>query len=216
MAASVLLGLLVALPACGDDDDDTTASDAQGTTSSTTVSTTVAPSGEPLPPDDVATLRPLFADDLADLGLRLTRGALVDPDAGYGRPATNRTHLALYVEPTGTYTDEDYVDGIFTVTDLFAPEVFDRWPKLESFDICQEPHPGPGQDDSPPPVTVVNLTRAHADLVDWDDADTAALVAASLIADADPELVSVSPQLRQSRAWRQVASEARELANERE
>ena len=86
---------------------------------------------------DLDEVREVFADDLADLGLRLTdRGGVLERD-GYVASATG-THLALYVAPIGTYSEDDYAAGVLTTARLLGPEIFRRWSALESFDVCQE------------------------------------------------------------------------------
>src|SRR4029453_9716298 len=62
-----------------------------------------------LPPNDKAAIERVFAPALDRLGVRLTRGALVDPKTG--KPSSSGKHLAVYVEPTGNYTSEDYARG---------------------------------------------------------------------------------------------------------
>lgn len=119
----------------------------------------------PLPPLAAEEVAPIYADELAELGLVLTdRGGLVD--AQTYEPDPDGTHLSLYVAPVGDRPDEAYVDGLASVTAVFARDVFDRWPELESFDVCQEAVPTQGA-DSAPARTQVTLTREAARSVDW-------------------------------------------------
>lgn len=119
----------------------------------------------PLPPLEAQDVATIYADDLADLGLVLTdRGGLVDAETY--EPDPDGTHLSLYVAPSGERSDEAYVDGLASVTAIFAGDVFERWPELESFDVCQEAVPQQGADTAPA-RTQVTLTREAARSVDW-------------------------------------------------
>lgn len=121
-----------------------------------------------LPPLEAAAVADTYQDALAELGLRLTdRGGLVDEDF---EPDPDGTHLSLYVAPIGPRDDAAYVDGLVEVTAVFADDVFDRWPDLESFDVCQEGVPQEDA-DSAPARTQVTLTREAAASVDWVTAD---------------------------------------------
>ncbi|HUF85625.1 MAG TPA: hypothetical protein VMQ81_13660, partial [Acidimicrobiia bacterium] len=57
-----------------------------------------------LPPNDFEQLADIFDPKLEPLGLKLTRGALIDTAEGRYRPSDTGRHLAVYVEPTGEYT----------------------------------------------------------------------------------------------------------------
>jgi hypothetical protein len=126
-----------------------------------------------LPPSARKDLVALFAPKVKPFGLRVTRAALVNP-AQERDP--RGTHLALYVEPTGDYTPEDYLEGTVEVTRVFLPSVFRRWKGLQSFDVCQEPAPVDDDGASPPPETQVFATRAGAKLVDWKTVDVATMI----------------------------------------
>jgi hypothetical protein len=111
--------------------------------------------------------------------MRLTpRGGLIDRSDGYYQSASG-DHLALYVEPIDGRTTQEYVDGILSISQVFAPDVFDRWPGLRSFDVCQEPLPAVDPRDEPIPITQIELTRAQSDAIDWDTVTVGDLVAAS-------------------------------------
>ena len=154
MLAVVAMGLA----ACGDDAADDVAAPAR--------------------PADLDDVRAVFADDLADLGLRLTdRGGVLERD-GYVESTTG-THLALYVEPIGAYSDDDYAEGILTTARLLGPEALRRWDALESFDVCQE-QPGTTTVDGEPdlaPYTQLDMTRAQVEALDWDTLTLAELLA---------------------------------------
>jgi hypothetical protein len=122
-----------------------------------------------LPPNDKEAIEKVFRSELDRLGLHLTRGALVDVDSG--RPTSKGTHLAVYVEPVGPYSADDYAGSIVAVTKVFAPRSFDTWSGLVSFDVCQEPLPGVDTRREPPPKTKVDMTRNASEEVDWDDLD---------------------------------------------
>jgi hypothetical protein len=109
------------------------------------------------------------------LGLEFSYGGLEDFPAG--------KHLALYVEPTGPATDDQYLERLLASTAALAPVLFDTYPDLNSFDICQEPVPtGPDDPDRPTPRTVVVLGRRQASTVDdWSTATLADLIVATRI-----------------------------------
>ena len=149
---------------------------------------------EHLPPNDFDELAQMFDEELEPLGLRLTRGALVDTSDGYEESDAGR-HLAVYVEPTGEYATADYVDGIVPSAQVFLPEVFARWDRLETLDVCQEPLPGADDRKEPPPVTQLYASREEAAEIDWTTVDLGQLVAAAEPARRDFRLY-VSPTVR--------------------
>jgi hypothetical protein len=127
-----------------------------------------------LPPDNKAAIAKVFAPEIDRLGLRLTRGALVDLKTG--KPSRTGTHLAVYVEPTRPYTADDYARRIVAVTKVFAPRSFDMWRGLTSFDVCQEPTPDVDARPEPPPKTKVTMTRDAAREVRWKRLDLSVLL----------------------------------------
>jgi len=133
-----------------------------------------------LPPNDFEELADIFDPQLKPLGLKLTRGALIDTRNGRYRPSDTGRHLALYVEPTGAeYTPVDYAEGIVPSAQVFLPEVFRRWSDLKTMDVCQEPLPGDDDRKEPPPVTQLFVSRAEARDLDWDTVTLPDLVAAA-------------------------------------
>jgi hypothetical protein len=128
-----------------------------------------------LPPEDEAALAETFEPHFDPLGLEFSYGGLEDFPAG--------KHLALYVEPTGPATDDQYLERLLASTAALAPVLFDTYPDLNSFDICQEPVPtGPDDPDRPTPRTVVVLGRRQASTVDdWSTATLADLIVATRI-----------------------------------
>lgn len=148
-----------------------------------------APEGR-LPPDDLEALTERYGGTLEQAGLRLTRAGLADGPGSQRDPSLRGRHLALYVEPLdGTHGARAYRESFVASARVFLPSVFRRWPGLASMDVCQEPPPGadrPGAggepdvggdvaEDPPPPVTILEVTRAGARGIDWGSADLAAI-----------------------------------------
>ena len=131
-------------------------------------------SSKALPPNDKAAIERFFQPALERLGVRLTRGALIDLKTS--KPSATGTHLAVYVEPTGDFTPEDYARGTVKTLRAFLPVAFKLWGGLKSFDLCQEPLPAADARPEPPPVTKVELTRATSRTVRWDNLDLAHLL----------------------------------------
>jgi hypothetical protein len=134
-----------------------------------------------LPPTSRAALARLFDAKLAPLGLRTTRAAL-QSSTTY-RYSSNGRHLAIYVEPTGTYSNAQYVENIVSVARIFLPMVFDRWKDLRSFDVCQEPPQAVDATPEPAPFTQVLVNRRGTHEVSWKHAQLADLLAASALVD---------------------------------
>ena len=127
-----------------------------------------------VPPADTAglTVEPMLAAMYAEWGTLLTRGAVIErrtrvtatDTTTYGPPqatVVRRPHLALYL----AFVDEDledldrYLDAVVPLTLAFAGAAFERWPDLESFDICLVP--ASDSDASPEPaIVLVDVTRA--------------------------------------------------------
>ncbi len=216
-AGAVVLAaaLAVGVAGCGDDDDGGASIDVTTTESNTTTTTTTsttAPTTEstaasdPLPPPGALDIEPLYGEALAELGLKLTeRGGLIDRSGGGYYPSDTGTHLALYVEPIDDRTVPQYIDGIRSVAVVFG-DVFDRWPELESYDVCQEPEDDGGEAE-PLPVTQIELTRAEADAIDWATVTVVDLVRASR---ADPRglALRVSSRLANDPAFEAIVNEA--------
>jgi hypothetical protein len=128
----------------------------------------------PLPPSQREQLAKIFDPALKKLGLRTTRAGLQDLETY--RFTADGTHLAVYVEPIETdgIEDEFYVDRVASSAKVFLPKVFNRWPGLESFDVCIEPVEIPSP--TPPPVTQIFVTKDTFGSVKWKRADLAALI----------------------------------------
>jgi hypothetical protein len=122
------------------------------------------------PPNDTTQLGDIFNPLVESLGVRFTRGSLVESSEGYESSDTG-DHLALYVEPIGAYSDDDYIAGLYEITAAVTPFVFESWPGLDAYDICQEPRPEDDAAPIPPPATQVNMVREAAESYDWANGD---------------------------------------------
>ena len=169
LAATLAMGAA----ACGDDDGaegkPTPPTEAAETSSTEPGETTTTADQEDLPPPNPLDLEPLYGEALAAIGMKLTdRGGTIDRSGGGYVASPDGTHLALYVEPIGDRTTEQYIDGILDVALVFS-DIYDRWPGLESYDVCQEPlDPDGTQGPEPLPVTQIELTSEESEAIDWD------------------------------------------------
>jgi len=202
--AALVLLVAIGFAACGDGDGAQPGS----TIDPASITTAEPESGGALPPAGALELEPIYGELLAELGLELTdRGGLIDRSGGGYEPSASGTHLALYVEPNGARTAGQYIEGIHGLAVVFA-DVFERWPGLESYDVCQEPA---GEDDpsgaEPLPVTQIELTKAEAAAIDWDAISVVDLVRSSL---ADPPglALRVSSSLASDPAYLAIMREA--------
>jgi hypothetical protein len=164
------------------------------------------------PPSARKDLVAIFDKKVKPFGLRVTRAALVNPKQ---RRDPKGTHLAIYVEPTGEYTPQDYIDGTVDVSKVFLPYVFNRWKSLKSFDVCQEPRPAVDDRPEPAPETQVYATRAGSKLVDWKTVDVATMIrtsagqaAATGVNEDVPFSLYVTQHLENTPAYQEVAGTA--------
>jgi hypothetical protein len=167
VAASMLVAALAfSMAACGHDSSDSSTPAPTGGSGATT-----PPS--PLPPDNFEELALVFDPMLEPIGLRLTRGALIDRTGGGYEESDTGTHLALYVEPIdeSTYTTADYVAGVYDVAALVTPYVFDQWTDLETYDICQEPPNSVDDGPEPFPESQIEVARPFGEGFNWEDGD---------------------------------------------
>jgi hypothetical protein len=178
--SALLVPLLLAgaiAAGCGGDDGDATAT---GTTSApdddgATTTTEPAARGD-LPPldsfsiDDITELDEIYGPALAAVDLRITRGGVVEFQEG--------DHLQIYAEPitpAEANGPQVYLDRMLTSFQAVAPLLFDAYPELDSFDLCQEvvpdPATAPAEAGYEEPVTLFLLTRAGYESVDdWSTA----------------------------------------------
>jgi hypothetical protein len=220
LPASLLVAALVVWPlACADDADDSggSATGEEAAPDETASGDPRLPPFDPLqelPPNDVGALRRLYDPMFESMGLRLTRAALVDTTDGQYEQSNDGTHLALYVEPTGAYSNEQYVEGLWTVSAVVTPDVFARWSGLESYDICQEPPPDVDDRPEPFPATQINITREDAATIDWAGGDLVDLLVA---AKQNPEVrLIVNRQVRATSTYEAADAAARtRLASQR-
>ena len=181
---------------------------ASGETASARTELPARAEDQDLPPQDLPSIREVYDDALGTMGLRLTRSTLVDTTDGRYEPSSQGRHLALYVEPLAERDLAAYVEDLWTLSALMTPDVFERWPALESYDICQEPVPSVDDSAEPPPVTQLNLTRAAAESIDWEGGHLADLLVAWRT-DPDVALV-VGRDLRRTALFQEADAIARE------
>lgn len=207
LSSAIVLLAVAPLAACSDDSDRAGGGDG-GDSATTTTAPPVSIEPAPYPPNDDEELAELFDPVLEPLGLRLTRGALIDRgDGNYDESATGR-HLALYAEPIDedTYPVERYVDGIWEVTAAVTPLVFDSWSELDTYDICQEPLPSQDDREEPFPLTQVELGREDYETFDWEVGDLPSLLG---YLDSHPETtLLVSNQVAASEEYREAQEAA--------
>jgi hypothetical protein len=152
----------------------------------------------PLPPHERDDLAALFDPMVAPLGYTVTRASLierstyaVDPDGG---------HLALYLAPTADISTDQFAGDFVGLVQVFLPLVFERWPNLTSFDVCQEPFGS--TDETPPSLTVIDLTRDAAAGVAWEGLDLAGIIALN---ERPGISVFARTSIRESTTWREAA-----------
>ncbi len=151
-----------------------------------------------LPPHERDDLAALFDPLVEPLGYRVTRASLIDRST-YQVDAEGG-HLALYVAPLTDISADQFAAAFPSLISVFLPFVFDQWPELHSFDVCQEPFNSP--DETPPSLTIIDLTRQAATTVEWDQLDLAAVINLN-----EKEGISVWARaaVRDSATWRAAA-----------
>jgi hypothetical protein len=145
------------------------------------------------PPRAFNDLLAIFQPTLDGLGLQLTRAAVNDFEPG--------PHLALYVVPKSAddANAQAYLDRVIPLVAALEPLLFDAYPALHSFDICQEPLQAAGRPvDFPPPETLLLMDESQLDAVDW----TTATIADVLAAVDDGGELDVSPEISRLADWR--------------
>ena len=171
---------------------------APGTTvpGSTTTQPSIPTNGEPLPPAALESLAAIFDPIIEPFGYRVGRAALIDR-ATY-RETSDGTHLALYLTPFVDKSAEDFVADFMPLATAFVPTVFDAWPGLVSFDVCQEPYAWEGS-TAPPGLTIFDIDRDAADQIDWESVDLAGLIAADAALDGLD--IHAQREIRETDAW---------------
>jgi hypothetical protein len=151
-----------------------------------------------LPPHERGDLAELFDPMVAPLGYTVTRAALidrstyaVDPDGG---------HLALYLAPVADISTDQFADDFVAIVGTFLPFVFEQWPNLNSFDVCQEPFGS--TEETPPSLTIIDLTRDAAAGVAWGELDLGGIIALN---ERSGISVFARATIRESATWRQAA-----------
>ena len=163
--------------------------------------------GGELPPPNPLALDPLYGDALAELGLRITdRGGLIDRKDTY-EPSAEGTHLALYLEPTTSWEGEEYLNGIVQTAQIFLDDVFDRWPGLESFDVCLEVDADTRGDAGLLAVTQLEIPRELAAQAARTDLTVSDLLI--LTADHDEAHLRVFGELERHPTWLEARRDLR-------
>lgn len=130
------------------------------------------PTAERLPPHERDDLVALFDPVVRPLGYQVTRAALITRSTYAVDPAGD--HLAIYVAPVTDISFDRFAADLAPLASAFLPLVFERWPDLVSFDICQEPFESAEQ--TPPSLTIVDLDRNAASQAEWDALDLPTLI----------------------------------------
>lgn len=207
--SSMLLGsaavLALGLAACGDDADDTADRE-------------IAPeaTADDFPPSDFEELAAIYDPMLEEHDLVLTRAEVIDRTDGQYEPSPTGTHLALYVEPTGEQSNQEYLDLLVQTTAEVTPQVFAEWGSIESYDICQEPLPSEDDSEEPIPVTQVEITRDAAADIDYEALDLPELLAISNLQANPPVRVYADPRLKALPEWAEASDAAQEIRDERD
>ena len=159
----------------------------------------------PPPPGSKDGIQRAFGPELEPLGLRLTRAGRVAQPGARGYVPDGR-HLAVYVEPKGPTDMDGYAVNVERVAKVFLPEVFDRLPGVDSFDVCQEPPPGVDDREEPRTLTQLLITRAQAAPIDWEKVRLTDMV---ISASRYPSglTLAVAPEVQSSSAWLAAVAE---------
>jgi hypothetical protein len=205
--APTVLVLALGAGACGDDSEDTPGEGDEDVSSQTTP--------DDFPPSELDDLAAVYDPMFEDRDLVLTRAEVIDrSDGGYEESPTG-THLALYVEPTGDQSNQEYLDLLVEITAEVTPQVFSDWESIESYDICQEPLISEDDSAEPIPVTQVEITREAAADIDFEALDLPELLAIANLEADPPVRVYADPRLKALPAWTEAAEEAQAIRDER-
>lgn len=166
----------VFVAACSDDGDD-------GDAASQIPATTTTSEPTDLPANDEQALKALFDPLLEPIGQKVTRVGLYDLSFGFELSDTG-DHVAIYAEPIDPegegWDTARYIAATAPGIAATAPFVFDTWPGVNSMDLCQEPPQAEAPEPEPPIVTQINLSRADAAFIDWENVTLADLIAARI------------------------------------
>lgn len=167
-------------------------------------STTATTAAAHLPPHTLQGLAPILDPLVEPLGFRITRGSLISLTTY--NPTPDGTHLALYVVPLEDAGPDQYAERIVPLAAALLPFVFEAWPGLESFDVCQEPFgwEAPG---TPPSLTILDLDRYPAEQIDWTTVDLPGLIRAS--SDSSAITLTASEEIRDGAVWQAAEESAR-------
>lgn len=116
-------------------------------------------------PTDLKALVRSVERPLRRLGLRVQRDELVSQKTE--QPDPHGAQLSIYVQPTGSYTPDDYLRNAAPVARVFLPMIYDRWKGLQFLDLCQEPLPSVDNRPEPATVTQIQISRRGASRLSW-------------------------------------------------
>jgi hypothetical protein len=157
------------------------------------------------PPGSKAAIEKEFSPVVERLGLRITRAGLARQLGSRDYDPAGR-HLAVYVEAVGPVGADVYVANLVPVAQAFLPEVFERFPQIESFDVCQEPPPGVDDRAEPKTWTQVLVTRQQVSAVDYGRLDLGGLLSAAYLPPSRLVL-AVVPEVAKSPLWVRAVSQ---------
>jgi hypothetical protein len=169
------------------------------TTEAHAITTGVTDPQSPWPPATRDEIAAWFDPVVEPLGYRVTRAALIHR-ATY-EPDPQGDHLAIYLAPLSDITADEYAADLAGLASVFIPYVFDHWSGLESFDFCQEPFDSAAE--TPPSLTLIDITRSGAGSVSWTDLDLATLIEYGT---RDGIAVWGRTAIRQSAVWQESAA----------
>jgi hypothetical protein len=199
--AAAVAGLTLLAPIGGCSGDDDNAYEAPTTTTAPPDGPgTTAAISDGRPPEDFDALAALFGPALDGVDLELTRASVSELRKG--------PHVALYGVPAADAdAPQDYLDRLLPSVVAAGKIAFDQFPDVASFDLCQEPTGSPTE--SPPPITIVVLTREQWESVpDWDDAALADLLRAASLGDGGQ--VEVPDEIGDLDEWQAAVEEFNE------
>jgi hypothetical protein len=188
---AVVLGMLVALPACGSDDSPRAdpASNTAPATSSTTTTSLPEPTEDAIPEHMAPLIEPY--------GFEMQSSSISN------RPEIGQQQLSLYVRPVKELEADAQAQAFIPLSAAVLPVMLERYPDIEWIDICQMKAGTPngyGESDSTETETRIELSRAVSAQLDWDNVDLGQLLALSRL---DPKSLSIdgSDSVEASPTW---------------